>query len=126
MANKYTDSNKYKPTTAEKKLLEVLLDPVSTQLSVTDICERAGVARRTYYKATAKEEFNNLVKESALDMIKGKVAPLMNAAYKYALEEKGHQDRKMLFNMLGMYADKIEEKVDINSVDGVKIKIVDD
>ena len=56
-----TKGNIYKPTTAEKKLLEVLINPENAGKTVTDICNLANVSRRKYYEAMGKEEFIGLL-----------------------------------------------------------------
>ena len=101
-----TKPNKYKLTAAEKRLLEVLINPDYVGYSVTDICSLANVGRNKYYDAMAKEEFRDIVNSTTLDIIKGKASDVLNATYKYALTEKGHQDRKLILTMAGIYADK--------------------
>ena len=103
-----TIDDRYKPTLAEKKLLEVLINPNSVNLSVTELCNQAGVSRNKYYEAMKKEGFTTLVTQITMDLLKGKVSNVLNATYKYSLEEKGHQDRKMLLTMLDLYKDKSE------------------
>lgn len=103
-----TIEDRYKPTLAEKKLLEVLINPNSVNLSVTELCNQAGVSRNKYYEAMKKEGFTTLVTQITMDLLKGKVSNVLNATYKYSLEEKGHQDRKMLLTMLDLYKDKSE------------------
>lgn len=103
-----TIDDRYKPTLAEKKLLEVLINPNSVNLSVTELCNQAGVSRNKYYEAMKKEGFTTLVTQITMDLLKGKVSNVLNATYKYSLEEKGHQDRKMLLTMLDLYKDKTE------------------
>ena len=53
-----------------------------------------------------------------MDMLKGKIAPIINASCKYAVTEKGYQDRKMLLSMLGISIDKIEHsgKIEIPNI----------
>lgn len=103
-----TKDNRYKPTPAEKKLLEVLINPEYLGKSVMDICKVAGVSRFKYYDAMKKEDFVSLVNETTMDLIKGKASDVLNATYKFALKEKGHQDRKMLLTIAGIYVDKQE------------------
>lgn len=103
-----TERNKYKPTAAEKKLLEVLINPDYLGKSVTTICKAAGVSRKKYYDAMGKEEFVGLVNDTTMDLIKGKASEVLNATYKYALTAKGHQDRKLILTIAGIYTDKVE------------------
>lgn len=106
-----TKNDKYKPTAAEKKLLEVLINPEHVGKSVQELCNLAKVSRNKYYDAMKKESFVALVNNITMDLIKGKAADVLNATYKYALTEKGHQDRKMILTIAGVYAEKTETKV---------------
>ena len=103
-----TKSNEYKPTAAEKRLLEVLINPTYVGDSITSICKVANVSRKKYYDAMSKEEFRNLVSDTTMELIKGKASDVLNAAYKYALKEKGYQDRKLILTIAGIYTDKQE------------------
>lgn len=106
-----TKGNIYKPTTAEKKLLEVLINPENAGKTVTDICNLANVSRRKYYEAMGKEEFSNLVNETTMDLVTAKAGSVLNAAYKYAMKEKGFQDRKMILTIAGIYVDKSQTEL---------------
>ena len=106
-----TKQNKYKPTAAEKKLLEVLLVPENTSKNVTELCNLAGISRNKYYDAMKKVEFTDLVNGTTMDLIKGKVYGVLNATYMHALGEKGHQDRKLLLSMVGLYTEKTEATI---------------
>ncbi|MGX9822900.1 phBC6A51 family helix-turn-helix protein [Lactococcus lactis] len=113
-----TKPNKYKLTPAEKKLFEVLINPDNIGKSITDICNLAKVSRFKYYEAMGKEEFSNLVNETTMDLVTAKAGSVLNAAYKYAMKEKGFQDRKMILTIAGIYVDKSQTElsgsVDIN------------
>lgn len=108
-----TDNDIYKPSKTELRLLKELLNPESATLNIKDLCEKAGVSRNFYYEATARDGFNSLVKSTALELIKGKAGYLIDATYKYAMQEKGHRDRKLLLEMIGAYTDKIEHSGNI-------------
>lgn len=103
-----TIEDKYTPTVAEKKLLEVLINPEHLGKNVTELCNLAKISRNKYYDAMKKEPFQELVKETTFNLIKGKVSDVLNATYVYSLGEKGHQDRKLLLTMAGLYTDKQE------------------
>ncbi|MGM0124695.1 hypothetical protein IGI37_002089 [Enterococcus sp. AZ194] len=117
MSKNGTESDKYKLTAAEKKLFEVLVNPEHIGKTVTELCNLARISRNKYYDAMKKEGFVTLVNDTTMDLIKGKASDVLNAAYKYALKEKGHQDRKMLLTIAGIYADKqeIEHSGNINN-----------
>ncbi|MBW5474245.1 phBC6A51 family helix-turn-helix protein [Enterococcus gallinarum] len=106
-----TENDKYTPTPAEKKLLEVLLNAENVGKSVQELCNLAGVSRNKYYDAMKKQEFVDLVNKTTMALIKGKAANVLNAAYNFALTEKGHQDRKMLLTIAGIYTDKQETEI---------------
>lgn len=106
-----TKTNIYKPTVAEKKLLEVLINPEHLGKNVTELCNLANVSRNKYYDAMKKEAFQEFVKSTTLELVKAKIGDVLNATYIYALGEKGHQDRKMLLTMAGIYADKQETEI---------------
>ena len=106
-----TKTNIYKPTVAEKKLLEVLINPEHLGKNVTELCNLADVSRNKYYDAMKKEAFQELVKSTTLELVKAKIGDVLNATYIYSLGEKGHQDRKMLLTMAGLYADKQETEI---------------
>lgn len=106
-----TKGDKYKPTAAEKRLLEVLINPDNTGKNVTVLCNLADISRNKYYSAMKKDAFKQLVTETTKDLIEGKIGDILNATYKYALTAKGHQDRKVLLQMAGLHADKQETTV---------------
>lgn len=106
-----TEKDKYKPTAAEKRLLEILINPEHLGKNVTELCNLAEVSRNKYYDAMKKQEFVDLVNKTTMELIKGKAANVLNAAYNFALTEKGHQDRKMILTIAGIYAEKQETKI---------------
>lgn len=106
-----TEKDKYKPTAAEKRLLEVLINPAYLGKSVTELCNLAEISRNKYYDAMKKKDFQSLVADTTQDLIKGKIGDVLNATYKYSLTAKGHQDRKVLLTMAGLYVDKKETEI---------------
>lgn len=106
MPESSTKDDKYKLTAAEKKLFEVLVNPENTGKTVTELCNLARISRNKYYDAMKKDGFVSLVNETTMELIKGKASDVLNATYKFALKEKGHQDRKMLLTIAGIYVDK--------------------
>lgn len=96
--------NRFVPTPAEKKLLEVLADPNSLGKSITDICTEAGVSRNVYYEAVKKPEFIDYLNDITKDIIKSNVSEIIKAMVKFGTTNaKNSQDRKMLLEMAGMY-----------------------
>lgn len=106
-----TEKDKYKPTAAEKRLLEVLINPDYLGKNVTELCNLAEISRNKYYDAMKKKDFQSLVADTTQDLIKGKIGDVLNATYKYSLTAKGHQDRKVLLTMAGLYVDKKETEI---------------
>ena len=66
MSKNQTNDNIYRPTPAEKKLLEVLVSPENTGKSVQDLCNLANISRFKYYQAMKKPDFVKLVNETTL------------------------------------------------------------
>lgn len=126
-----TKTSIYKPTVAEKKLLEVLINPEHLGKNVTELCNLANVSRNKYYDAMKKEAFQELVKSTTLELVKAKIGDVLNATYIYSLGEKGHQDRKLLLTMAGLYADKQETvlsgevKTNTNPFDGIDTEVLE-
>ena len=106
-----TEKDRYKPTAAEKRLLEVLINPEYLGKNVTELCNLAEISRNKYYDAMKKKDFQSLVADTTQELIKGKIGDVLNATYKYSLTAKGHQDRKVLLTMAGLYVDKKETEI---------------
>lgn len=106
-----TKGYEYAPTTAERKLLEVMLNPDNFALSDTKLCQLAGVSRNTFYKSMKKTGFVDYYNELSMNALRGKVGNILQASAVYALSPEGFQDRKMLLTMTGLYADKQETKL---------------
>ena len=103
-----TKSDKYSLTPAGKKLFKVLINPEHLGKNVDELCKIADVSRDTYYRLHKEQGFVDLVSETSKEMVMAKMGDVLNATYIYALGEKGHQDRKLLLTMAGLYADKQE------------------
>lgn len=82
----YQNVTNYKPSRAECRLLDVLLDPGSRRLTITDICKKAGTCRPTYYKAMDNEEFVNLLKEASKGLLNKHLGTLVNVAIREAIK----------------------------------------
>lgn len=108
MAETGTKSDTYKPTKSEIKLLEVLVNPENMWLSVAEKCHLADISRNTYYKIMKKDQFISLLNKATMEIVKGSVADVINATYAFAMSSKGHQDRKMILQMAGLFSDKKE------------------
>jgi len=107
--------NEYEPTAAEKRILEVALNPESFSMNIEERCKAAKTSKVTWYKAMAKKPFTELLNTLTMDMLKGKVANIVNATYTFATtDSKCASDRKVLLTMAGLYTDKqqIDSTVD--------------
>ena len=94
----------YQPTTAEQKLLEVLLNPEFRGKSKTDICQIAGISRQTYYDAFKKPEFVAYYEAQARDLVREAVGPVINAFVKEA-KKGSYPHGKVVLEMAGLYAE---------------------
>lgn len=116
------ENDKYIPTSAEKRILEVALNPESFSMSIKDRCKAAQTSRETWYKAMAKKPFTDLLNTLTMDMLKGKMSTVVNATYKFATtDSRCASDRKILLTMAGMYTDK--QEIDNNHSGTISIKL---
>ena len=114
MENREQKGTAYTPTVAERKLLDVLLNPKYRMKSITDICSIAEIGRTTYYEAFGKPGFEALYKQKSLEMVKQSVAPVLSA---FVAEAKrgSFQHGKVLLEMAGVYAERQQvESVNVN------------
>ena len=95
----------YQPTTAEQKLLEVLLTPECRGKSKTDICQIAGISRQTYYDAFKKPGFVAHYEAQARDLVREAVGPVVNAFVKEA-KKGSYPHGKVVLEMAGLYAER--------------------
>nr|WP_294577194.1 hypothetical protein [uncultured Rhodopila sp.] len=97
-------------TRVERAVLAVLVDPRFNQPNTTN-AERiaaADVSERRFYEVMADPWFQDQQRRAFLDVIRTNIGPIVEAAVKTASAEgrDGHQDRKMLLEMGGMYIPK--------------------
>lgn len=111
MKSKKQNSTEYTPTTKEKALLEVLLNPNHRNKSKTKICELAGCTRNIYYNAFAKPEFVEYYKSMCKSLIEEALAPTVNAFIQEA-KRGSYTHGKIILEMAGLHTDKlqVEEK----------------
>jgi len=115
--------NEYKLTAAEKRILEVALNPDSFSMNIQDRCKAANTSKVTWYKAMAKKEFTDILNNLTMDMLKGKVSNIVNATYMFATtDSKCASDRKVLLTMAGLYTDKQQIESD-NTNHNIEIKL---
>ena len=116
------ETDQYTPTAAEKRILEVALNPDSFTMNIKERCTVAKVSKDTWYKAMGKQPFTDLLNSLTMDMLKGKVCNIVNATYKFATtDSKCASDRKVLLTMAGLYTDK--QQLDNNISGALEIKL---
>ena len=103
-----TKSDIYTMTAAGKKLFQVLIDPQHLGKNVDELCQIADVSRDTYYRLMKNDRFTQEVTNTSKQLVMAKIGDVINATYENAIGERGHQDRKMLLTMAGLYTDKQE------------------
>jgi hypothetical protein len=98
-------STEYRPTAAEKRLLEVLLDPDHRLKSITEICGVAKCDRHIYYTAFNKPAFLDYYTKESKALIRKAHSGIINASIRQALRGDATHT-KMLLTMTGDYADR--------------------
>ena len=98
-------------TAAGKKLFQVLIDPQYLGTNVDELCRIADVSRDTYYRLMKDERFTQEVTNTSKQLVMAKIGDVINATYENAIGERGHQDRKLLLTMAGLYTDKQETTI---------------
>lgn len=112
LTNNLMEVNEYKPTAAELRLLEVLANPNFAGASVTAKCKAAGCTTPVYYTALKKPGFVDLIRDTALDLVKAHLTDVVNATYNFAIKHpQNQQDRKMLLEMGKMLNEKFDGNV---------------
>jgi len=102
----------YELTPATRRLYNAMIDPENFSLSVTDLCAKANISRNTYYRRMSEPEFVDMIKEEQRSQVEEKIGNVLMATYRYAMEEGGHQDRKMLLKWAGEFTEKSETKIE--------------
>ena len=105
-----TKSNEYQPTNAELKLLDALHNPENYLLSITELCNVAGISRKTYYECFKKPEFCALNQEMGAELVKKVIQPIINASAKAAIDGS-YQHAKMLLEMAGSYIPTSKQQI---------------
>jgi hypothetical protein len=120
-----TKLNKYTPTNAEQKLLDVMLDPNNRLLNVTDTCTLAEISRKTYYDSFKRQEFVDLVHTTSLELVKQHAIELVMIGLRYA-REGSSQHWKVLMEMGKLYNEKRALEQEDNVIVSVRFVGPDD
>jgi predicted DNA-binding transcriptional regulator AlpA len=102
--SKETKKDKYKPTQAAKKLLEVLLNPECRFLNKTEVCKKARIRRSTYYVLFNNPRFVQYYKTKAKDLVAQAVGPVIGAFVKEA-KAGSFQHGKVILEMMDLHVD---------------------
>lgn len=118
-------------TRAERALLAILTNPEYFKADDKAKYTAAGISESRYYQLMRKPEFKQALVDMFRDMLQGDIGPIIAAAKTTAttcLDRDGHQDRKMLLEMAGVYTPKQEVKNEHSGANGgpIVIEIVDD
>ena len=100
----------YEPTAAERRLLEVLINPENRNKTVTDICQLADISRTTYYEVFDKPEFLALKRYWEKKLISSKTTAIIHAFQREAMRGS-FQHGKILLEIDGLYTEKKEIEV---------------
>jgi len=106
----------YTPTEAEKRIIELSINPESFNMNIKDRCKAANVAKDTWYKAMAKPAFVAILNKATMDMLKSEVSDIVRATIKFAkTDSRCGSDRKVLLTMASLYTDKQEVKAEVDA-----------
>ena len=97
-----------KLTTKEKRLIEVLANPENTQLSIDEVCAKAGCNRRTFWLAKQKDVFLDTIEEIWRSYLKTDILPIVHQMTKKA--KKG--DAKCISMVLDCIVAREPQKIE--------------
>jgi len=93
------------PADTEAAIVESLADPGQRRLTVRERCRRLGIHYSTWYRCLADPLFKARASKAYRDCCADELAPVLDALVQSAKEigREGHQDRKLLLELLGEY-----------------------
>lgn len=114
----------YAPTRAARSLAVAMLDPKSVKMTVAELAKAAGISDRQYYRLMNNPEFKAWVNEERRLAVFRHVDAVITAAVTTAAKEgrEGHQDRKMLLEMAGLYQSK--QSMEVGGAGGQPLTII--
>lgn len=95
-------TDRFNLTEAGEKLLEVIINPESRTLPVTQICQKAGISRDSWYRLWKDERFIQAFNELCQTMLLSGVAPASHALIVQAAMGDTAAI-KMILEMAGFY-----------------------
>lgn len=110
-------------TRAGQKLAAIYLDPAYARASDRDRAKAAGISERHLHYLTADPDFQAALKARAIDFLRPKLQPILDAAAQTAMEpgRDGFKDRELLLQFAGWYAPR--EKHEISGPGGGPIQV---
>ncbi len=107
----------------ERSLLAVLLDPKFFNKGPAERAPAARLSVRRYHEIMQREDFRKVVHEAQRSALQGNIAPIIAAAVESACTptDEGHQDRKLLLEIVGYYNPRQQITHTITSTPGCGI-----
>ncbi len=118
---KEQNRTEYEPTAAEKRLLDVLINPENRRKTVVDICALADIGRTTYYEIIAKEEFEKLKRKWVNKLISSNTLQVIHANTREALRGSAPHI-KMHLEIDGVYKEKIQQEISGPGGEAIKVE----
>lgn len=111
-------------TRAGQKLAAVMLDPTYASATDEERARAAGISRRHLYRLMADEDFQAALRARAIDLLRPKLGPILDAAVQTASTpgRDGFKDREMLLQMVGLYVPK--QALEHTGAEGGPIQVV--
>lgn len=98
----------YSPTRAGRALYMAMADPESLRLTNIELARRAGISEKRFYDLMGNPMYRAWVNEQRQRTLNRYVDQILTASVKTAAKDgrEGHQDRRMLLEMTGLYQPK--------------------
>lgn len=111
-------------TRAGQKLAAIYLDPAYTNSTDRERAKAAGISIATLHRLTADPDFQAALKARAVDLLRPKLQPILDAAAQTAMEpgRDGFKDRELLLQFAGWYAPR--EKHEVSGPGGGPIQVI--
>lgn len=95
-------------TRAGQKLVDVLLDPRSENMTALQRAQAAGISLRRYHQLMADPDFQAALKAKAIEMLMPSIPKVLEVAKQTAQEpgRDGFKDREMLLRLVQWYDPK--------------------
>lgn len=98
----------------DTKVIECVLSPESASMTIKERCKLLNISKDSYYRVMKKPHVIAAINEGSLLIVRHNLLPLLNKTMEYAMESKSnHQDRKYLFQLLGVLKDNNSTTVNV-------------